>query len=212
MISKLFQKGARAVMVPIAKALLRAGVTPDMVTIAGTVLTLLAAVFLYGTGHWWVGSLVITLLVLADTLDGVMARTSGTSSVWGAFLDSTLDRIADAAIFGAVAYWCLVRTDVDQTLARTTGALCLLALALGAMVSYAKARAEGLGMTANVGLAERSDRLVAIILAVFLADIGLPFWMLTLIISVLCVLSVITVFQRMGTVKVQAASRRLGNP
>src|SRR5215213_4841333 len=90
---------------PVVTRLARAGVTPDMVTVTGTLGSVAAAVFLIGTGHLFWGALVVTLLVLLDMLDGALARARGGGSVFGAVLDSTGDRASDAAIFGALAWW-----------------------------------------------------------------------------------------------------------
>src|SRR5690606_25146364 len=98
---------AQAVFGPAARLLVRLGVSPDTVTVAGTVLTSTTALTLLPTGHLTVGALVLGVLVLFDNLDGQMARLTGTESRWGAFLDSTMDRLADAAIFAAVAVWSL---------------------------------------------------------------------------------------------------------
>jgi len=105
-----------------------------------------------------VGTLVITAFVFSDMLDGAVARVRGTSGAWGAFLDSTLDRIGDGAIFGALALWYAGRGHSP-----TMCAVALYDLVAGAVTSYAKARAESLGMTCNVGIAERGERLLAIL-------------------------------------------------
>ncbi|MGL5829065.1 MAG: phosphatidylinositol phosphate synthase, partial [Angustibacter sp.] len=154
---------------PLALLLLRLRVTPDAVTIVGTLGVVLAALLCYGSGRLLSGTLIITLFVFSDTVDGIMARHAGTSGQWGAFLDSTLDRVADAAVFGALVLWFTGRGDD-----RWAAAGALTCLVTGGLVSYAKARAEGLGMTANVGIAERADRLVAVLVATGLVGLGLP--------------------------------------
>ena len=191
------------VMTPIADLLLARGVSPDAVTVTGTVLVVLVALVLYPTGHLLAGSLVIGLLVLTDSLDGVMARRSGRSSDWGAFLDSTLDRFADAAVFAGLVLW-FSGTGDD----RATAVLALACLVLGSIVPYARARAEGLGMTAAVGIAERADRLLAVLLATLLVGAGLPIEVLTVVLGLLAVASAVTVVQRMATVRHQAEVRR----
>ncbi len=107
--AKIFQVSARAgmtrVVEPIARALLRAGVTPNAVTVAGTVGVLVGALGFGARGHLVAGALIVTLFALTDLLDGTMARMSGGSTRFGAFLDSSMDRVADSAVFGAVAYW-----------------------------------------------------------------------------------------------------------
>ncbi len=186
-------------MTPIADLLLARGVSPDAVTIAGTLAVVVTALTLYPTGHLLAGSLVIGVFVLTDSLDGVMARRSGRSSDWGAFLDSTLDRFGDAAIFGGLLLWFTAGGDH-----RPTAILALACLVLGSVVPYARARAEGLGMTAAVGIAERADRLLAVLLATAVVGAGLPRVVLTAVLALLAVASAVTVVQRMATVRRQA--------
>ncbi len=189
---------------PVADRLLRWRVSPDAVTITGTVIVVLAAMTLLPTGHLLAGSLIITVFVLTDSLDGVMARRAGRSGAWGAFLDSTLDRFADAAIFTGLTLWFVGRDDAvgDWGLG-----LALACLVLGSIVPYARARAEGLGMTAKVGIAERADRLVAVLVAIFLVGVGLPAVVLVVVLGLLAVASLITVVQRMATVRRQAVQQ-----
>jgi len=187
---------------PVAAGLLRLGVSPDVVTVVGTLGVAGAALVLYPTGRLLAGTLVITVFVFSDALDGIMARASGRSGPWGAYLDSTLDRIADAAVFGGLVLWFGGGGDH-----RLTAVLALACLVLGNVVSYAKARAEGLGMTANVGIAERAERLVAVLVATGLVGLGLPLALLTVVLALLAVASAVTVVQRMLTVRRQALAR-----
>jgi len=190
---------ATKVMTPLADLLLRRGVSPDAVTITGTAAVVVAALWLYPTGHLLAGTLVIAVFVLTDSLDGTMARRSGRSSSWGAFLDSTLDRFGDAAIFTGLVLWFSGPGDD-----RLTAGLALACLVLGSIVPYARARAEGLGMTAAVGIAERADRLLAVLLATALVGFGLPRVVLTVVLALLAVASAVTIVQRMATVRRQA--------
>ena len=187
---------------PAAAGLLRLGVSPDAVTIVGTLGVATAALALYPTGHLLAGTLVITLFAFSDTLDGIMARASGRSGPWGAYLDSTLDRVADAAVFGGLVLWFTGGGDD-----RPAAVLALACLVLGSVVPYAKARAEGVGMTADVGIAERADRLVAVLVATGLVGLGLPVVVLTVVLALLAVASAVTVVQRMLTVRRQALAR-----
>ena len=197
-------RGAMArVMTPIADLLLARGISPDAVTIAGTLAVVVTALTLFPTGHLLAGSLVIGLFVLTDSLDGVMARRSGRSGDWGAFLDSTLDRIGDAAIFAGLLLW--FTGDGDH---RPTAVLALACLVLGSIVPYARARAEGLGMTAAVGIAERADRLTAVLVATLLVGAGLLLAVLTAVLALLALASAVTVAQRMSTVRQQARVAR----
>lgn len=186
-------------LTPVATLLLRVGVSPDVVTLVGTLGVAAGALVLYPAGHLLAGTLVITAFVFSDTVDGIMARASGRSSSWGAYLDSTLDRVGDAAVFGGIVLW-YSGGGGD----RLTASLALACLALGAVVSYAKARAEGLGMTANVGIAERADRLVAVLVTTGLVGLGLPDVVLTVVLALLALASLVTVVQRMLEVRRQA--------
>lgn len=191
------------VMTPLADALLRRGVSPDAVTITGTLAVVVTALWAYPTGHLLLGTLVISAFVLTDSLDGVMARRAGRSSAWGAFLDSTLDRFGDAAIFAGLVLWFFGTGDD-----RVAGTLALACLVLGSIVPYARARAEGLGMTAAVGIAERADRLAAVLVACALVGVGLPSVVLTVVLGLLALASAVTVGQRMATVRRQVEAAR----
>ncbi len=184
---------------PVARLLLRLGISPDIVTVVGTVGVCVGALAFYPRHEFFWGTIVITVFVFSDTVDGVMARMSGRSSSWGAYLDSTLDRVGDSAIFGG-----LVLYYAGQGGQLFMAGLALACLILGSVVSYAKARAEGLGMTANVGIAERADRLVAVLAATGLVGLGLPEVLLTVVLALLAVASLVTVVQRMLVVRRQA--------
>lgn len=198
MLSRL-RSGATRVFTPPAALLLRLGVSPDAVTIVGALGVVVAALWLFPLGHLFVGTMVITFFALSDLLDGVMARRAGRAGRWGAFLDSTLDRLGDAAIFSGLMLYLAGRGDD-----RLGAGLALACLVLGMLVSYARARAEGLGMTANVGIAERGDRLVAVLVAAGLVGLGVPAVVLTAVLGLLAVASAITVVQRVVVVRRQA--------
>ncbi len=188
------------VLSPVAALLIRLGISPDVVTIIGTLGVCFGALAFYPRGELLVGTLVITAFVFADTVDGIMARRLDRSTSWGAYLDSTLDRIGDAAIFGGLVLW--YAGDGDEAY---MAALALACLILGGVVSYAKARAEGLGMTANVGIAERAERLVVVLVATgFTGLFGLPTVVLGIVLGLLALASLITVVQRMLEVRRQA--------
>ncbi|GAB3602999.1 CDP-alcohol phosphatidyltransferase family protein [Kineococcus gypseus] len=195
------------VFTPPARLLLRLGVGPDAVTVAGTAGVVVSALTLFPTGHLLWGSLAVAFFVLSDTVDGIMARTLGRSGRWGAYLDSTMDRFGDGAVFGGLVVWAARGGDSPLT-----AALALLCLVLGSVVPYAKARAEGLGFTADVGLAERSDRLVAALVGAFLVGLGAPVAVLTVVLALLAVASLVTVLQRMATVRRQALAGATSAP
>jgi CDP-diacylglycerol--glycerol-3-phosphate 3-phosphatidyltransferase len=197
-------------LTPVARALLAAGISPDVVTLVGTLGVCAGALAFYPRGEFFWGTVVISLFVFSDTVDGIMARISQRSSDWGAFLDSTLDRVGDAAVFGGlVLFYAGGNRGRDIVMA----ALALACLVLGSVVSYARARAEGLGMTASVGIAERADRLVAVLLTTGLVGLrqeygfGLPEVVLLAVLAALAVASLVTVVQRILTVRRQALAR-----
>lgn len=199
---KHLRKSVTKVMDPIAGLLIRLGVTPDLVTLLGTLGVVCASLWFFPRGELFLGSAVVGIFALFDLLDGVLARKRGSSGRWGAFLDSTLDRVADSAVFVGLAWWFLGDGN-----APVVGGLALLCLVLGSLVSYAKARAEGLGCTCNVGIAERADRLVAVLAAAGLAGLGLwPQVLLPVVFGGLAIASAITVYQRMDTVRQQTRS------
>jgi CDP-diacylglycerol--glycerol-3-phosphate 3-phosphatidyltransferase len=185
---------------PPAKGLLKLGLSPDAVTLIGTAGVVAGALIFYPQGRFLAGTLFITAFVFSDNLDGVMARLSGRTSPWGAFLDSVLDRFGDAAIFIGLALY-FAGTGDNLRLA----SLSLACLALGAIVPYAKARAESQGYTADVGIAERADRLVAILVTVGLVGLfGLPMVVLEVVLWLLALASGWTVVQRIREVHRQA--------
>lgn len=188
-----------AVFTPLARALLRAGVSPDAVTVVGTVGVSAAALLLYPGGHLFWGTMAITLFVFSDLLDGIMARLAGTTGAWGSFLDSTLDRVQDASIFLALSWWGFGIGGQPAV-----GVLSGVCLALGMLVSYARAKAESLGFTAAGGIAERAERLVVTLVFAGLTGLGLPPAVLTVVLGLLAVASAVTVLQRVLGVRGQA--------
>ncbi|MFT4188469.1 MAG: CDP-alcohol phosphatidyltransferase family protein [Aeromicrobium sp.] len=194
-------------LAPIAHFLLKIGVKPDHVTIVGTAGVVFGALFFFPRGELFWGVMFITAFVFSDLIDGYMARTSGQSSKWGAFLDSTLDRVGDAAIFGGLAvYYVSAHAEADLGEVRWYFYLSLACLVLGNLTSYARARAESLGMQAKGGIAERADRLVAILVTTgFNGLLDLPV-LTEITLWALAVASLVTVFQRMATVRRQAVA------
>jgi len=184
---------------PLARLFLKLGLSPDVVTIVGTIGVCVGALGFYPRHEFFWGSILVSVFALSDTIDGVMARLSDRSSKWGAYLDSTLDRVGDSAVFGGLVLWYAGDGGTPYL-----AALALACLILGSVVSYSKARAEGLGMTANVGIAERADRLVAVLIATGLVGLGVPEVLLTVVLSLVALASLITVIQRMLEVRRQA--------
>ncbi|NEK84379.1 CDP-alcohol phosphatidyltransferase family protein [Blastococcus saxobsidens] len=187
---------------PLAARLARVGVTPDMVTITGTVGAVAAAAGLIATGHLFWGAFAVTVFVLLDMLDGALARLRGGGSVFGAVLDSTGDRAADAAIFGALVWWYSGAGDN-----RLLVLLALLCLVLGVLTSYIKARAEGMGLRCDVGVVERTERLILVLVGTGFTGLGIPY-AVDVALWVLLVGSAVTVAQRVLAVKRGAADAR----
>ena len=192
--AKIVNVPARALVAyvvnPTARFLLRAGVTPNAVTVAGTVGVLIGS-YLGARGHLFWGTWVVTASALTDVLDGTMARMRGASGKFGALLDSSMDRIADAAVFGAVVYYLAGQGNPYGGMVAA-----LICLAAGQVISYVKARAQSLGLNADVGIAERFERLVIVGVGGLLSSAGLA-WGLPAALWFLAVLSIVTVFQRL---------------
>ena len=187
------------VLSPIANLLLRMGVSPDAVTLVGTVGVAAGALAFFPQGMLLTGVLVITAFVFSDLLDGHMARTSGRVSKFGAFWDSTLDRIGDGAIFIGLALY--FAWEEPSRLYLVLSLVCLL---MGGVTSYARSRGETLGFSVKVGIAERADRLVAILVMTGLSAIfDLPV-LLHIALWALAIASTITVGQRVWVVRKQA--------
>lgn len=170
MLKRLFGTALQRVVLPVGGAIGRAGVTPNMITVLGFLVTLGAAVVV-AQGRFLLGGLILIAGSVSDMLDGAVARATGKTSKGGAFLDSVLDRLSDAIIFVALIWfythafdWALPSTAVqggpEAAFVNQLGLqLATAGLILSLMVSYLRARAEGLGFTCNVGIAERPERI-----------------------------------------------------
>lgn len=185
---------------PLGRRLARTNLSPDVITVVGTVGVSAAALAFFPRGVFFWGTLAIALFVFSDMLDGLIARHRGVSSSWGAFLDSSMDRIADSAIFGAIALWYAGRGD---SLPLTAAAM--YCLAVGGLISYIKARAEGIGFDCNVGFAERGERLLIVLVAAGFSGLGVPF-VLPAALWFLCAATTLTVAQRLVHVHRQATA------
>lgn len=179
---------------PLARVLVRAGVSPNVVTVIGTAATSAAALWLLPAGHLVVGVLVVVVLAFADSVDGLMARELGTESAFGAYLDSTMDRVSDAAIFTALGLYLLWQDEQQwQGVGFALGMACVV---FGMLVSYARARAEGLGISAKAGIAERADRLIFAGVAALAVGLGAPPVVLVVALGLLVLANLVTVVQR----------------
>lgn len=189
----------KVVAAPIARVLIRMGVGPDAVTLVGTIGVCVGALVFFPRGQLLAGVLFITAFVFSDLVDGYMARHLGRTSKFGAFLDSTLDRIGDGAIFGGLALYFAGPGDSELYLV-----LALVCTVMGGVTSYARARAESLGFEAKVGVAERADRLVGILVLTGLGAIFDAPVLMHAALWVLAVASTVTVAQRIWVVRKQA--------
>ena len=194
MISSSLKPIVTKVINPVARLALRLGLTPNVVTSLGTVGLVSSAFYFLPHGRFFAGSVAITLFSLSDLFDGAMARLSNLgASKWGAFLDSTLDRISDAAIYAGVAIYLIKK---DEALVFVV----IFAMVLGFLISYIRAKAEALDIECTVGIAERTERLAIALFAIGLYGLGISvallagFWLLT-------ILGLITVIQRVLVVK-----------
>lgn len=193
-----------ALFTPLARWLLRLGVSPDAVTVIGTAGVALGALVFYPLGQLFWGTVFITAFIFSDVLDGIMARMQDVKSRWGNFLDSTLDRVADGALFAGLAVWFF--TGGQNTAIAVAAMVCLV---LGMVVSYARAKAESLGYTANVGIAERAERLVSVLVVTGLTGLGLPPVVLLVTLVLLALASFTTIVQRISSVRRQALAQPL---
>jgi CDP-diacylglycerol--glycerol-3-phosphate 3-phosphatidyltransferase/CDP-diacylglycerol--inositol 3-phosphatidyltransferase len=194
------------VWAPLADLFLRWGISPNTVTFVGTIGVVAGALIFFPQGWLLAGVLVITAFVFSDIMDGYMARASGKVSTFGAFWDSTLDRIGDAAIFGGLAMYYVGPGDNHAY-----AALAIYCLSMGSVTSYARARAESLGMQAKVGIAERADRLVFTLVTTGVADLvnqlgGGRDWLVAIpiVLGLMALANTVTVVQRVLVVRRQA--------
>lgn len=190
LLSNRVKEVGRAVLAPVVRLAIRLGITPNRVTVTGFILVVVAA-GLVAAGYLLAGAVILVVGSLLDAVDGALARATGGANAFGSFLDSTLDRAAEATLYGGIVAYYLGATahPVGPVL------LALAALAGSFMVSYTRAKAEGIGLTASVGLAPRTERLVLIVAGIALAGLGLGIGLIVAI-GIIAVLSAATTVQR----------------
>jgi len=194
LIPQVVRDGFSKLLDPLARLLIRAHVRPNVITTVGTLVVVLsAAAFALGHGHWAGGLLLCSGLF--DMLDGRVARDGNMSSTFGAFYDSTLDRVGEAALFSGIALYFL-QGGVAAAHLTLAIAACLVALAASLLVSYARARAEGLGLTCKVGLAQRAERVLLLGVPTLFFGAGNRGMLLFWIVVILALATTITVVQR----------------
>jgi CDP-diacylglycerol--glycerol-3-phosphate 3-phosphatidyltransferase len=181
---------------PLAELMVRRRVHPNTITVTGTVFSVAGGV-IYGTGHITTGGILLGITALTDVLDGMVARKSGKSSAFGAFLDSTLDRLADGAVLGGLAVFYALNPRHSSA---TMVVVCLLGIIGAYLTSYIRARAEALGLDAKVGMLQRPERVILLSAPQAFFGLALDGLVLAVIISLLTVTAWITVVQRIAYV------------
>ena len=180
---------ASVILDPIAKGLLALRLTPSMITVFGAVASITVAISCIANGKFLLAAVLTFLFAGADAVDGTMARISGKQSAWGSFLDSSTDRITDGSIFAALAWWFVIDGQ------RATAIAALVALVGGFVTSYVRAKAESLNVECKVGIAERPERVGAVLAGMFLTGVGISA-ALPAFVYLIATLSCVTVVQR----------------
>ena len=194
MVSSSFKPAVNRVIEPISRLAVRLGVTPDMVTITGTIGSIASSIYLIPQGELFLASLVISFFLLSDLFDGAIARLSVRGATqWGGFLDSTCDRVSDSALLGSLAIFCMQNENELYP-------VIFVAIVLGFLVSYIRAKSESYGVPCTVGVAERTERLLIAIFAIGFEGLGIPY-ALSVGIWILVLASAITVLQRVIVVR-----------
>jgi CDP-diacylglycerol--glycerol-3-phosphate 3-phosphatidyltransferase len=191
MIQNRFKAPVTALIAPSCRFLLRIGITANWLTFIGAIGSSISALYFFSKGDFFLGTILVSLFALSDLFDGTMARLSeqGTTK-WGALIDSTLDRVTDAAIYAGVISYAISSDNTNLAL------LALLALITGALIPYIRAKAESLGIACSVGIAERAERLIIILTATGLYGLGVNIALVggLLLINIL---GLITIVQRL---------------
>ncbi|QJC21721.1 phosphatidylinositol phosphate synthase [Arcanobacterium buesumense] len=205
MLSRSGRPFAQLAFEPVARLFVRLGISANIVTWVGTILSCASALFFLPHNMLVSGVIVTSIVLVFDNLDGQIARLTKTSSAWGSFLDSTLDRVTDGAVFAALAGWGYFHAQPDMAPWVMSGAVA--AGLLGSVVPYTRAKAESIGASAAIGWAERADRLVFAGVITLAVGFGAPQWILALGLWVLAGLAAVTVLQRMHYVHRQLIDR-----
>lgn len=191
--------GVTRLITPLSRSLLRAGISPNAMTLAGALGTWISALFFFPRGDLFIGTLVVTVFLLSDLFDGTMARLDGSKgSRFGALLDSTLDRISDAIVIFALMIWAeseYFSAQKNLIDANLTIALLAISLLTGFLISYIRARAEALAISCDVGVAERPERLIVLLVGTGFYGLGVMA-ALPLALVLLVSINVVTVIQR----------------
>ena len=194
MLQKSLRPAVTNLITPLCKVLIKVGVTADLITLLGSLGSCVSAIYFFARGEFFIGTLIVTLFVLSDLLDGTIARLSNAGGTrWGALMDSTLDRLTDSIIVISLVMYFRTRDEVVSI-------LLLLVLVTGFLISYIRARAEALGLDCSVGFAERTERLIILLVGTGLYGLGLSF-ALSVALWTLVGASLLTIAQRMLAVR-----------
>lgn len=194
LIPPVLKRGFEGLLQPVVQRLVAAGVRPNAITTVGTLILVVSAVA-FAAGWIQLGGGLLLLSGIFDMLDGRVARAAGRSSAFGAFYDSTLDRIGESALFGGIALYFAAGGMADPWRLPAVG-VTIAALALGLVVSYARARAEGLGLECTVGLAQRAERLLGLGVPTLFFGAGPRGFLLLAVVGILAAMAAVTVVQR----------------
>lgn len=193
MLSARMKPAVVRIITPLCRGLLKLGITPDLMTIFGTFVVVFGSFTLLAKGKIAESLIIIGLALLTDLFDGTMARISDRGpSTWGNFLDSTLDRVSDAAVLIGLALY--LHSEGDSLFVIT-----MITIATSSIVPYARAKAESLGVECKGGFAERPERLLILCLAGILHLTGFS-WAIDAGVWVLFLSSLLTIYQRMAIV------------
>jgi CDP-diacylglycerol--glycerol-3-phosphate 3-phosphatidyltransferase len=194
MISEVFKPAVTRIISPVARFLLRIGLTPNAVTAIGAMCVVLSALYFFPKGDFFVGTLIISFFMLSDLFDGAMARISAQgASKWGGFLDSTVDRISDSAVLCGVAIY-LIQSDNPLSV------IYVVCIVTGMLIPYIRAKAESMNITCSGGIAERTERAIIVLVGTGFHGLGVPY-ALSISAWALAILGIITTLQRLIIVK-----------
>lgn len=186
------RKPVQVVVEPVARLMIRIGVSPNQLTLISATLTVLIALILIPTGHLVWAAILTGVFAAFDMIDGTVARMQGGGTKFGATLDASCDRITDGALFAAITWWLVYSYDAPKSLV----AAALVCLASSQIISYVKARGEASGFTMDGGLIERPERLIIGLVGLGLTGFGVPY-AIEIALWVLAVGSVVTIVQRL---------------
>lgn len=194
MVSSAFKPAVSRVIAPIAQKAVHIGITPNAVTLGGTIGTIASAIYFYPRGDLFVGTLLICFFALSDLFDGAIARLSDRgASAWGGFLDSTCDRLTDSAILGGLTIYCILNDLAIYP-------VVIASIVIGFLVPYIRAKAEAAGISCTVGIAERTERVILALTAIGFHGLGVEY-ILAVGMWALFIAGVVTVFQRIWVVR-----------